>query len=107
MIHHILDLQGDVLTGKEGRDLFLVSFFTSLLSAGLGMAKCLQVGSCQTSLDEWWNNWGNVNKDPKGGSVSYPGSGRLPRRASCSKVPILIFSHLANGHPHLLKDPLL
>ena len=48
MTHHILDFQGDALTGKEDRNLFLVCFFTSVFSAGLGMAKCLQVGPCQT-----------------------------------------------------------
>ena len=31
--------------------LFVVTFTTSVLSAGLGLAKCLKVGVCQTSLN--------------------------------------------------------
>ena len=37
--------------GSAGLYLFLVSFSTSVLSAGLGLAKCLKVGVCQISLN--------------------------------------------------------
>ena len=33
-------------------DLFLVTFFTSVLSAGLGLAKCLKVRASQTSSND-------------------------------------------------------
>ena len=63
---------------KGGRDLvlgadpllFFVTFFTSVLSAGLGLAKILKVGASQTSLmiscdygDSWQDNHDNDNDD--------------------------------------------
>ena len=41
-----LDLEGDVIIGDgSSRDLFFVTFSTSVLSAGLGLAKCLKARS--------------------------------------------------------------
>ena len=41
----------DLIIGEDLLDnvLFFVSFGTSFLSAGLGLAKCLKVGACRTS----------------------------------------------------------
>ena len=70
---HNTDLQSVKQSEAElvfGADplLFLVTFTTSVLSAGLGLAKCLKVGAAQTSLndvfdDSWQDNHDNDNDD--------------------------------------------
>ena len=57
----------NLIVGEDGY-LFLVTFTTSVLSAGLGLAKCLKVGAAQTSLnyvfdDSWQDNHDNDNDD--------------------------------------------